>query len=1715
MAGFGSEQKLMAKVGADISDFKAKMKEMSASAESAGTKTAVAMRRIGRMAPLAIVAGIGAAIKAFGDFEDELTYVSTLVDTSRVSMEKFKKEILDIPSYLGDSTEMLKGLYQALSSDIPAEAAVKFTEASAKFAKAGRGDMAQSVKVLSGVLAQYGENIDQAEKYADIMFMTVKRGRIEIAELSTSITAALPVAVKLGIKFEEVAGAVGALTYVFGTAGEAVTALEGLFGALLQNLEGFKKAGIDVAKVIGEGGLAGLLKAMEKATGGNIFALRELVHRKEGLVAATALAGEQFKLFQSITEDNINSSKSMDVALEKMTASFKEELSTAWVEIKKFGIIIGEAFGPASILLIKGIGEAFSWSRDRVKDFFQGFTWVVLKSMELYNRFLLFQKKLMGPGRTAEGGIESKEAWRKRMAEMEKEADLWGRALSELNQDITDDRLGVKKGVEGVVAEIKTMVEAGIEGITSLTEEEKEEREKVLKQFQESYMQATTTIQEFELFKLEEAYKEFARYVTDKIKLDKWYSIEKKKILNELTEYEKYQLEIIDKEVEEYIALIEESFKSLEDINEKYYQATIESAKIAAKESGDSLEVIRIEAKETSRQVYESFDLITEQLQKQVDAGAITIEQYEERIAKAAETMSIEVSNSQGEIASEQAKSVDTMIDKWFDWIGNAMDSSKSFLETITDTFKKMGQAFVIELVKMFAKWLLLGQSMAANPLVAVMTSVLGIPGIAGAATGGVAGGGGGVSNLLGLGRFMPEGMRKAVEGFIGPILGKIPILGDMLADAMIVSGKGLIGTLGPILGAAGIGAFGGGIVAGLLGLSKTGGSIGGGIGAGIGFAIGGPIGALIGGAGGSILGGLFGKKKKAPSKRSIAAGYWQQATEVEDPLQALNISLQAISYDMQDKYVRQAHQLAGTMDLYQKMNDQISEMAADQKITNDEAAAFYNLLKDMNMQWANMGEKAGKLAGYGARSIQSLNDIWERLREVLIEAGELIPTEQGIEVLKGYKEQLLEIRKTIQVIRNTKYEKIRELRWLISDMIAGEPSIETMINRWSVMAQDLIKRFGETTDAETQIAILDQLKDMGKEAYDTISEVIGGLTGELKDLYKTSSATFFSLDDIMRRLSTYPGGTEAYKERLKKDLEAGIGMWKTTSEGSEKELIRTNLLTLLEEYAKTIGVSITGGSNKQLQAIEESISVINTLREEYIDTINKNHGFETVSAEKIKGLLEDQYKILGGQKEAYEKGLIDQIGQAEKSSIEIQNYLKSIGASTDEQTGFAQLLAQILDESAGSLQKKLAESMINLTVNITDLKTRQELLLTEDTRASRLNTIFLGKEIARQQDLFSSLNTTYININEKIITWLSSIRDWLVGIRGVLDNTKTELLTRIDYLSGVSSSSLSYLSAVKGDIIAGIAGLEMWYSAVYDQMIKDQLKAAQDTIIEIGKVYAKIENAATSVDVQNLVKEIWDLGVDIEGLGKTSLGALPANVEAAITRGLQVPIKVEVGIRKPDWWPEGMWPVPSPTPSPPPVIGETPQQKYNRVVAEAQGAQTTLRGQLGGMGEAERWEKAARGVEWLYSTFLGRGPESTEATANWAAAFLRGLDIVSGIQLSGEALSSRMRLFGFQHGGITTGVRPVPALLSERPGLREAVIPLTPSSVRMIRNELGGGLGGKIINLSIEINNEMLDASSANKIDWDRLVRRKIFPVVKDVLVGTGEGLGRRLEVF
>lgn len=94
--------------------------------------------------------------------------------------------------------------------------------------------------------------------------------------------------------------------------------------------------------------------------------------------------------------------------------------------------------------------------------------------------------------------------------------------------------------------------------------------------------------------------------------------------------------------------------------------------------------------------------------------------------------------------------------------------------------------------------------------------------------------------------------------------------------DATAASSQGIFGgaTLSGTLGAAGLGAIGGGFLAKALGENPTGGSVGGALGAAAGYAFGGagaaalglelgsfagPVGALVGGIGGAIFGGLFG----------------------------------------------------------------------------------------------------------------------------------------------------------------------------------------------------------------------------------------------------------------------------------------------------------------------------------------------------------------------------------------------------------------------------------------------------------------------------------------------------------------------------------------------------------------------------------------------------------------------------------------------------------------------------------------------------------------------------------------------------------------------------------------------------------------------------------------------------------------------------------------
>jgi len=163
-------------------------------------------------------------------------------------------------------------------------------------------------------------------------------------------------------------------------------------------------------------------------------------------------------------------------------------------------------------------------------------------------------------------------------------------------------------------------------------------------------------------------------------------------------------------------------------------------------------------------------------------------------------------------------------------------------------------------------------------PIVGAVGSALGVPD---AAQAGVLDQFGVGDLASGAGRlFGVDGVTSAIDkigaglGFATPggaITGaEAAAAGGALSNTALSSSSGFFGssaTLSGTLGAAGLGALGGGLVARLFGGNQTTGSIGGGLGAGIGFAVGGPIGGIIGGLGGGALGGLLGGGQSPPDR--------------------------------------------------------------------------------------------------------------------------------------------------------------------------------------------------------------------------------------------------------------------------------------------------------------------------------------------------------------------------------------------------------------------------------------------------------------------------------------------------------------------------------------------------------------------------------------------------------------------------------------------------------------------------------------------------------------------------------------------------------------------------------------------------------------------------------------------------------------------------------
>ncbi|WP_301585022.1 phage tail tape measure protein [Halomonas alkaliantarctica] len=273
------------------------------------------------------VAVTSLAVKMAGDFDGGFREISTLVDESGENLDRLRGDIL---AYATDSTQSLEqinaSVYGAISAGVDYADSLEAVAQAEKLAVAGKGDLDSSLTVLVSTLNTYGEGMDEAERYSDLLFQTVRSGQTTLPELTSSLSDVTGTAAAGGVEFDALSAAIATVTAGGAPTSQAITRINGAIAAIINPTQGARQAAEELgiqfdATALRSQGLDGVLREVERATGGNIDAMARLFTSGEALNGVLALTGTNAERFADNLVAMENSAGATEAAFEKMADS--------------------------------------------------------------------------------------------------------------------------------------------------------------------------------------------------------------------------------------------------------------------------------------------------------------------------------------------------------------------------------------------------------------------------------------------------------------------------------------------------------------------------------------------------------------------------------------------------------------------------------------------------------------------------------------------------------------------------------------------------------------------------------------------------------------------------------------------------------------------------------------------------------------------------------------------------------------------------------------------------------------------------------------------------------------------------------------------------------------------------------------------------------------------------------------------------------------------------------------------------------------------------------------------------------------------------------------------------------------------------------------------------------------------------------------------------
>jgi TP901 family phage tail tape measure protein len=284
--------------------------EVRAHTEGLDKDLAGAQRSFGKLTdfvlknPVVAIAAVGTAALAASvklaqmaaSFESAMVKVNTVAKLSNAALgelgDKVQRLFTQLP--VQNVNELTEGLYQLLSSGVPAARAMEALDVSARAAIGGFTDVRTVVDAVTSSMNAYKDENLSAGEAADVLARAVADGKIEFAEIAGSIGSVVGIAATFGVNIKEIAAVLTQLSLSGINASEGVTGLRAAILAVLRPSTEFRNEFPKLAESFDQtrlkrDGFVKFLLDFQKESGGSAKALQSLFRESRAYAAVVTL----------------------------------------------------------------------------------------------------------------------------------------------------------------------------------------------------------------------------------------------------------------------------------------------------------------------------------------------------------------------------------------------------------------------------------------------------------------------------------------------------------------------------------------------------------------------------------------------------------------------------------------------------------------------------------------------------------------------------------------------------------------------------------------------------------------------------------------------------------------------------------------------------------------------------------------------------------------------------------------------------------------------------------------------------------------------------------------------------------------------------------------------------------------------------------------------------------------------------------------------------------------------------------------------------------------------------------------------------------------------------------------------------------------------------------------------------------------------------------